>query len=93
MTLTDQEVRRIAEQIATANNVSFAAVQTAPAMDSTGASAIEIKFILTPGSSAAIVSKPESSALTVSQLVQKLSDAGEERFPIIRYEEQVAAGS
>jgi hypothetical protein len=91
MTLTDQEVVQIAKGVAKANNVSFDAVETAPAVDSTGASAIEIKFILTPGSSAAIVSKPESSALTVSQLVQRLSDAGEERFPIIRYEEQVAA--
>jgi hypothetical protein len=89
MTLTDQEVANIARGVAAANNVSVDRVLTAPAMDSTGASAIEIKFVLTPGSSASIMG--ERSALTVSQVVQQLADKGEERFPIIRYEEQVAA--
>jgi hypothetical protein len=84
-TLADEKVVEIAKQVATANNVSFADVRTAPAIDSTGAAAIEIKYVLTPGSSAAIMGEP--SALTVSQLVQRLADAGEERFPIIRYEE------
>jgi hypothetical protein len=34
-----------------------------------------------------------NSALTVSQLIQRLADSGDERFPIIRYEEEDAAGS
>jgi hypothetical protein len=85
MTLTDQEVVQIAKGIATANNVSFADVLTAPTVDSTGASAIEIKFMLNPGSSAAIMG--ERSALTVSQVIQQLADKGEQRFPIVRYEE------
>jgi hypothetical protein len=88
-TLTDQEVKKIAEGVAAANNVSVDHVLTAPAMDSTGASAIEIKFVLTPGSSASIMG--ERSALTVSQLVQQLADKGEERFPIVRCEEKGAA--
>ena len=33
----------------------------------------------------------EPSARTVSQLMQRLADAGETRFPIVRYEEQVAS--
>jgi hypothetical protein len=32
-----------------------------------------------------------NSALAVSQLVQQLADRGEERFPIVRYEEEAAA--
>jgi hypothetical protein len=88
-TLTDEKVIEIAKGVATANNVSFASVVTAPAIDSTGSEAIEIKIVLTPGSSDAIMG--ERSARTVSQLIQKLVDAGEGRFPIVRYEEQVAA--
>ncbi|HWL20445.1 MAG TPA: hypothetical protein VNS33_12300 [Bradyrhizobium sp.] len=90
-TLSDQEVVKIAKGVAAANNVSVDQVLTAPAWDSTGASAIEIKYVLTPGSSAAIMG--ERSALTVSQLIQQLADRGEERFPIVRYEEKVAARS
>ena len=89
--LTDKQVVQIAKQVATANNVPFADVWTTPATDPTGAATIEIKFILTPGSSAGIMGLP--SALTVSQLIQQLADQGEERFPIVRYEEQVAARS
>ena len=88
-TLSDKDVVKIAKQIATSNNVSFADVRTTPVTDSTGAPAIEIKFVLTPGSSAAIMG--ERSALTVSQLIQELADKGEERFPIVRYEEKGAA--
>jgi hypothetical protein len=87
--MTDQEVIQIARGVAKANNVSLVDVRTAPVMDSTGAAAIEVKFVLTPGSSADIMG--ERSALTVSQLIQELADKGEERFPIVRYEEQVAA--
>jgi hypothetical protein len=90
-TLTDEKVIEIAKTIATANNVSFENVVTAPAIDSTGAEAIEIKILLTPGSSEAIMG--EASANTVSQVIQRLADAGEERFPIVRYEEKVASPS
>ncbi len=90
-TLTDKKVIEIAKQVATANGINFADVLTTRTTDSTGAAAIEIKFLLTAGSSAAVMGEP--SAMTVSKLTQKLSDAGEERFPIIRYEEQIAARS
>jgi hypothetical protein len=88
-TLTDEMVIEIAKDVAKANNVSFATVVTAPIFDSTGSEAIEIKIILTPGSSKAIMG--ERSARTISQVMQKLADAGEPRFPIVRYEEQVAS--
>lgn len=86
--LTDEMVIEITKDIARANNVSFARVVTAPAIDSSGSEAIEVRIVLTPGSFNAIIG--ERSALTISQLIQKLADAGERRFPIVRYEEQVA---
>ena len=87
-TLTDDRVIEIAKNVATANSVSFADIGLAPAVATTGLDAIEIKIILTPGSSQAIFG--ERSARTVSQVIQELVDAGEERVPIVRYEEQVA---
>jgi len=90
-TLADEKVVEITKSVATANNVSFENVVTAPAIDSTGAEAIEIKILLTPGSSGTIMG--EASANTVSQIIQELADAGEGRFPIVRYEEKVASSS
>lgn len=88
-TLTDKEVVEIAKKVATANNVNFADVLALPITDSTtGAAAIQIMYVLAPGSSASIMGV--KSSLAVSQLVQQLADKGEERFPIVRYEEQVA---
>jgi hypothetical protein len=87
--LSDKEVVDVARNVAAANGVSVAAVSTTAALDSTGAPAIEIKFLLTPGSSASIMG--ERSARTVSQVIQQLADKGEERFPIVRYEEKGAA--
>lgn len=46
---------------------------------------MEIKFVLTPGSSAHIMG--QRSANTIIQIMQKLADAGEDRFPIVQYEE------
>ena len=88
-TLSDEKVIEIAKSVATANNISFATVVTAPAMDSTGSEAIEIKIVLTPGSSDTI--RGERSARTISEVIQKIADAGDGRFPIVRYEEQVAS--
>jgi hypothetical protein len=87
--LSDERVVEIAKGVATANNVSFSSVLTAPVIDSTGSEAIEIKIVLTPGSSNSIMGEP--SAQTVADVVRELADAGEERFPIVRfYEEQGA---
>jgi hypothetical protein len=82
--LSDDKIINIASQIATANNVNYTEIKTISTTDSTGSPAIEIKFVLTSGSSDKIAGDP--SARTVSQVVQSLADAGEERFPIVRYE-------
>ena len=89
--LSDEQVKAIATTVATSNSVSFASVQTSRTVDSNGLTAIEIKFVLTPGSTSAIMGVP--SALTTSQVMQRLADAGEERLPIVRYEEQGATSS
>jgi hypothetical protein len=88
-TLPDEKVIEITKTIATANNVSFAKIVTAPIIDSTGSEAIEITIILTPGASDAI--RGERSARTISQVIQKLADAGEGRFPIVTYEQQLVS--
>jgi hypothetical protein len=82
--LSDEKIVNIASQIATANNINYSEIKTIPTTDSTGSPAIEIKFVLFPGSSEKIAGEP--SARTVSQVIQSLADAGEERFPIVRYE-------
>jgi hypothetical protein len=64
----------IARRVATANQVSFAEILTAPYIDPDGTRAIEIKFVLTPGSSASIMGEP--SARTVSQVIRELADKG-----------------
>jgi hypothetical protein len=89
--LTDEKVKEIATKVATMNSVSVASVQTSSTFDSNGSTAIEIKFVLTPGSTSAILGLP--SALTTSQVIKQLADAGEERLPIVRYEEQGATSS
>jgi hypothetical protein len=89
--LRDEKVKEIATKVATANSVSIASVQTSSTFDSNGSTAIEIKFVLTPGSTSAIMGLP--SALTTSQVIRQLADAGEERLPIVRYEEQGATSS
>jgi hypothetical protein len=87
-TLPDARVIEIAKSAAKANSVSFADVSLAPAIASTGLGAIEIKIVLPPGSSRSIFG--ERSARTVSEVIRRLADAGEERVPIVHYEEQGA---
>jgi hypothetical protein len=89
--LTDERIKEIAKDVALGNKVSLAYVLTSRTIDSAGASAIEVKLVLTPGSTSAVVGMP--SALTTSQLIQKLADAGEERLPIVRYDEEPSATS
>jgi hypothetical protein len=86
--LPDDKITAIAKSAATANSVNWETVTTAPGFDSTGAEAVVITILLTPGSSEKIRGEP--SARTVSDVMQKLADAGEGRFPIVRYEEKGA---
>jgi hypothetical protein len=81
--LAEDEVERIARAAAAANNLSIYTVSTAPAF--TDAPAIEIKVVVTAGSSASIMGGP--SARTTSRIVRDLADRGEERLPIVSYDE------
>jgi hypothetical protein len=89
MNLPDQTVIEIAKSVATRNKIDYSDVVLAPAIASTGDPALEIKFVLTPGSSDAIMG--ERSARTISQVIQYLADKGDDRLPIVRYEEKIAA--
>jgi len=76
-TLSDQEVVKIAKGVAAANNVSVDQVLTAPAWDSTGASAIEIKYVLTPGEYRILADYEPSRDFTVDETKVAISDARE----------------
>ncbi len=89
--LSEQTIVDIATAVATSNNINFTEIKALPATDSTGSTAIEIKIVLTPGSSDQIAGLP--SARTVSQVIQRLADEGEERFPIVSYEYRSATPS
>ena len=78
----DEEIQTIAKDIATANS-------TSPVMDSAGLVAVEVIISIPPGQSFAIMGGP--SARTVSQVIQRLADAGEERFPIVQFGEKSSA--
>ena len=89
--MTDEEVKEIAKEVASLNNVSVETVQTSLIVDSEGVPTREIKLVITPGSTSAVMGLP--SALTTSELIRRFADAGEE-LPIVRYEEgRVTSGS
>jgi hypothetical protein len=76
----DDTVKKIAAEVAKANSVQRLE-RPDQQHGSSGSLGIEVKLVLTPGSSAAIMDLP--SALTTSQVIQRLADA-EERLPIVR---------
>jgi hypothetical protein len=88
--LPDERIIEITQKVAEANDVAYLDVTTAPVIDSAGAEAIEITIALTPGSSAAMGERP---AQAVSALIRELADAGENRFPIVRFEGKLASPS
>jgi hypothetical protein len=59
-------------------------VKVAPTFDSTGRDALEITITLTPGSSALVTGN--TATTTIFHINQKLQEAGEEPFPIVRWE-------
>jgi ABC-type hemin transport system substrate-binding protein len=81
--LTDEKIIEIAKDVAMANNIGFVDITTAPAIDSTGAEAVEITIAIPRGSAVALGAR---TARAVSELIRELADAGEQRFPIVRYE-------
>jgi hypothetical protein len=78
--LTDDQVRKIAENAAAEHGVRVTDIILAPAIASTGEPALEIKYILPPGSVADV-----RSSATVSQLIMNMADADDDRIPIVRY--------
>jgi hypothetical protein len=87
---TDDEIIKIAKGVAAANNVAFLGITTTPAIDSEGGEAVEITIAVTMGSTAAMGERP---AQAVSELIRQLTDAGEQRFPIVRYEGKLVSPS
>jgi hypothetical protein len=88
-TLADEEIKAIVRKAAAANNIPAQAISTGPIIDSTGHEAIEVVISISPGTTRQIVGSP--SARTVVEIIQKLADAGEERFPIIQFGEMSSA--
>ena len=84
-TIEKNEIDEIATQVAAeilgAALVSSAVTTTT--VDSRGSDALKITINLTPGSAAGITGKAAST--TVFALKQRLQEAGEERFPIVRW--------
>jgi len=88
-TLPDEEIKAIVKMAAAANNIPAHAISTSPMMDSSGHEAIEVVISIPPGTSHQIVGR--SSARTVVEIIRRLADAGEERFPIIQFGEMSSA--
>jgi hypothetical protein len=84
-TIEKERIEDIAKRVATANLgvTGISSAISSPTIDSTGRAALEITIVLTPGSSAAITGR--TAANTVLALNQALQEAGEERFPIVRW--------
>jgi len=90
-TLEDEEIKTIVRDVAVKNHVPVEKedITTALAVDSDGLDAIEIFISLAPSISSQIPG--ENTALTVSDVHQRLADAGEERLPIVWFCEKHAS--
>jgi hypothetical protein len=85
MTLPDEKIVQITKDVAEANNIPALDVSTAAAIDSSGLPAIEVTISIIPGASFAFFEDGRSTR-TVSQVVQRLADEGEERLPVVHFE-------
>jgi outer membrane protein assembly factor BamA len=85
--LEKTKIDQIARNIATANltSGSVKTVSTSSTVDSEGRDALLITIVLTPGSSGTI--KSNAALDTLIEIQKNLKNEGEERFPIIEYEE------
>jgi hypothetical protein len=79
------KIDAIARSVATATLGSqrFSSIISAPTVDSLGRDALQITIVLMPGSEDNI--SGAAVLRTLVEINQKLQEAGEERFPIIRY--------
>jgi hypothetical protein len=84
-TLTNDEIVKIAKDVATANLASgtWLDVKPAPTIDSRGRDALQVTIVLTAGSWQKVTG--DKAINIVFDLNQRLQDAGEERFSIVRY--------
>jgi len=84
-TLSDDKIIEIAKQVAAENLASgtVGTIRSASIIDSLGRDALEITIVLTPGSSSAVTG--DMAVNTVFDLNQRLQEAREERFSIVRY--------
>jgi hypothetical protein len=85
MTLPKERIEQITKEVAAANQLPVKAVSSSAALDSAGLPAIEVTISITPGASFDFF-KDGRSSRTVSQVIQRLADEGEERLPIVHYE-------
>jgi len=91
-TLKDEQIREIAKNVADANGVPTQAISTTATLDSSGLPAVNVTFSITPGTSFEFL-KDGRSAATVIGVIQSVSDAGEERLPIVHFEVTCTSGS
>ena len=84
-TLKNEEIVRIAEQEAAANDIPIQAVSTTATLDSFGLPAIEVTISLVPGASFDFFNDGRSSHV-ISEVIRKVADKGEERLPIVHFE-------
>lgn len=85
--LEKTKIDQIARNIATAKltSGSVKTVSTSSTLDSEGRDALLITIVLAPGSSGSI--KGNAALDTLTEIQKNLKNEGEERFPIIEYEE------
>ena len=84
-TLKNEEIVRIAEQEAAANDIPVQAVTTTATLDSFGLPAIEVTISIIPGASLDFIRDGRSSHV-ISEVIRQVADQGEERLPIVHFE-------
>ena len=85
-TLTDEDIKKIAEGVAVANNIPFQTISTTATLDSTGFPAVEVTVSIVPGAASFDIFKDGRSSRMVSEVVREVADKGEERLPIVHFE-------
>lgn len=83
-TIDKGEIDDIAKRVATEHlGVKVSGAVSSSTVDSMGRDALEVKIVLTPGSTQSVTGVIATT--TVFALNQALLKAGEERFPIVRW--------
>jgi hypothetical protein len=90
--MTNEEIKQITERVAAANRIPFNAVSTTASLDSDGMPVVEVTISIRPGAPFDFF-KDGRSSRTVAEVIQKLADEGEKRFPSVHYEGTRAPGT